>query len=201
MAGPKRWAWKNQRALKHNYYSNFTQNFLIGFMLTWPLGVVVGRWVKSTSMGTPLVPLNRFKHDFINLDPSVHARKLFRRSFFATCCVGGIAFAYSTINTNFLRDDWYSRPDLRPFPAMVPRDHLDPSERLVFESHYVRYRNEKAKENRKNKTWYRILFPLEARYDTDQNPYHGTHKENVYNPANSYYSRIGNVHFRNHLNE
>jgi hypothetical protein len=71
-----------------------------------------------------------------------------------------------------------------------------------METYYKKYRDDKATEDKKNRTWYRLLFPLSANYDTKTNPYHGTHKDNVYNPLNTYYSKPNSYnHFRNHLNE
>ena len=68
MASPKRWPWKNQRDIKHQYQFTFFTNFMIGGLLTWPIGVLVGRAMTKTSGGVPMVPYNRFIHDFINLD-------------------------------------------------------------------------------------------------------------------------------------
>lgn len=105
-----------------------------------------------------------------------------------SCTAGGLAFAYLTTRGDLIHDEWYARPDLKPFPAMVPQETLSDSERIIFQTYYKRYRDEKNAENRRNKTWYRVLFPLTAEYDTKRNPYHGTHKDNVYNPYNTYYS-------------
>lgn len=88
-------------------------------MLTWPLGVMVGRRAKYSSGGVPMVPLNRFVHDFPNLDPSHYARKIFRRYWFLTCSLGGVLFAYWSTDLRYVRDAWYTRPDLKPFKAMV----------------------------------------------------------------------------------
>lgn len=69
------------------------------------------------------------------------------------------------------KDEWYSRPDLRPFPAMVPKEYLDITERSAYEAHYKSFRNEKAKEDRKSRSWYRLFFPNDADYSVKKNPY------------------------------
>ena len=122
-------------------------NFGIGFMLTWPLGVYMGRRAQRNNSGTAVVPFNRYMHDFINVDPTFHARRVFRRNFFMWCTIGGIAFASLTVSSGLVRDEWYSRPDLKPFPAMVPQEALDDNDKVVFQTYYKRYRDEKSKEN------------------------------------------------------
>ena len=201
MAGPKRWPWKNQREIKRQYQYTWTVHFLIGSLLTWPLGVVVGRWSQKTQGGVPRVPINRFIHDFINLDPTHYARRRFRRFFVGTCVAGGMLFAFLTTDGNYQRDEWYMRPDLKPFKAMVAKEDLDVTEKTAYESHYQSFRNKMYKEEKKNRTWYRLFFPLNADYSVKRNPYSDTHKNNVYNPYKRYYHTIGNTHFSHHLNE
>ncbi|CDW76650.1 UNKNOWN [Stylonychia lemnae] len=199
-ASPKRWAWKNAMEQKRDYQSQMFTNYIFGFLLTWPLGVYVGRSMQTRGTGVPSVPLQKYLHDFYNLDPSHYSRKLFRRYFFITCSLGGVFFAYATVENRY-KNPWYSRPDLKPFPAMVAKDHLDRNEKQMYETNYRSYHQEEAKMQRKNSTWYRLLFPNDALFDAKKNTYHGTHKENNYNPANGYYSNPGNVHYRHHLNE
>ena len=71
------------------------------------------------------MPLNNFAYDFVNLEPSHIARKSFRRTFFLTLFVSGIAFGYLTTNSDTLNNKWLNRPDLRAFPAMVADDGSD----------------------------------------------------------------------------
>jgi len=35
-----------------------------------------------------------------------------------------------------MKDPWYARPDLKPFPAMVPKEELSITERTALASHY-----------------------------------------------------------------
>ena len=109
---------------------------IIGSILTAPLGVWLGRRVQRYQGGVPIVPYQRFVYDFPNVDPGYLSRKKFRRTFFTTCIAGGILFAYATVSTKQKNDPWYSRPDFRPFPAMVPKEELDITQRTALEAHY-----------------------------------------------------------------
>jgi len=75
-------------------------------------------------------------HDFINLDPSKHARDKFRRYFWLTCAAGGFLFASWSMDGRLMVNTWYNRPDLKPFPAMVPKESMDITERTIYETHY-----------------------------------------------------------------
>jgi hypothetical protein len=113
---------------------------------------------------------------------------------------GGLLFANLTVSKDIMNDPWYSRPDLKPFPAMIPKEDIDPMDRQVLEAHYQKYRNERNKELRKKSSWYRLFFPNNADYTPVENPYAHTHRHNVYNPTNCYYPSVTNQ-FRKHLNE
>ncbi len=52
----------------------------------------------------------------------------------------------------------------------------------------------------KRRTWYRLLFPLDADYSVKENPYASHSRDDIYNPANGFYSAPSN-HFRDHVNE
>ena len=99
MAGPKRWAWKNKRNINNQFQFTFAINAMIGALLTSPFAIWVGRRAQRGQGGVPMAPFNRFVHDFPNVDPGYLTRKLFRQYFFGTCILGGIAFAYFTVDT------------------------------------------------------------------------------------------------------
>jgi predicted nucleic acid-binding protein len=69
MAGPKRWPWKNAREIKNQYSFTYWTNFVIGCVLTSPFAIWVGRRSKHYQGGVPIVPQQRWIHDFINVDP------------------------------------------------------------------------------------------------------------------------------------
>jgi hypothetical protein len=93
MAGPKRWPWKNARETKNQYQFTYWTNFLLGTVLTAPFAIWVARRSKTYQGGVPIVPQQRWIHDFINVDPGHLPRKQFRLWFFGTCFVGGWLFA------------------------------------------------------------------------------------------------------------
>lgn len=99
-ANPKRWAWKNKRETKNQFQFTFLVNGLIGSVLTAPLAVWVGRRAQYGQGGVPTVPMQRWVHDFPNVDPGFHPRRTFRWWFLGTCMFGGILFAYATTSTN-----------------------------------------------------------------------------------------------------
>lgn len=153
------------------------------------------------STGVPSVPYNNAVHDFINLDPTYHARRLFKRNFFKWGSIGGLLYAFYFTNPFLIRNEWYTRPDLKPFPAMVPQESLSESDKIIMETYYKKYRAEKEAANRKNSTWYRVLFPNAASYDVESNPYVGSNGRRVYNPLDTRYeSHTSTGHFRDHLN-
>ena len=109
---------------------------MIGAFLTWPIGVYIGKRAKTTKGGVPMVPSQRFVHDFPNLEPVSFAKRRFKMYLFATCMAGGLAFAFLTVNPDQMKDPWYARPDLKPFPAMVPKEELSITERTALATHY-----------------------------------------------------------------
>jgi hypothetical protein len=143
MAGPKRWPWKNSREQHRQYQYTFFVNGCIGALLTWPVAIWVARNAKMFAGGVPLVPLNNFVYDFVNLEPSHIARKSFRRRFGLTLFLSGIAFGYLTTSPDILNNKWNNRPDLRAFPAMVADDGSDIAQKTALEAHYQSYRNKK----------------------------------------------------------
>jgi hypothetical protein len=122
MASPKRWAWKNAREIKNQYAFTFYTNMAIGSILTAPFAIWVGRRAQRYQSGVPIVPHNKIVHDFVNLDPGHYTRKVFRKYFFVTCLLGGYMFATYTVSSNQKKNEWYTRPDFKPFPAMVPKE-------------------------------------------------------------------------------
>ena len=108
-------------------------------------------------------------------------------------------FASYTVSEKLLQNRWYNRPDLKPYPAMVPKDGMDITERSIYENHYQSFRNKiKGKEeDRKRSSWYRLLFPNKADYTVKSNPYAYYHRDDIYNPENGYVSSIHN-HYRDH---
>ena len=114
---------------------------MIGGILAWPLACIVGRRMKVYQGGVPVVPYQRFIHDFPNLEPGKAARNTFRWWSLLTSVALGFAFARVTVNQEQLLNPWYTRPDLKPFAAMVVNpDQDNVTEHTMKLNHYNSYK-------------------------------------------------------------
>lgn len=91
--------------------------------------------MKTTQGGVPLTPVKFFVPDFHDPDPAKYARIRFRRYHYLTIFVGGFIFAQYTTSTRQVYNTWYSRKDLKPFPAMVAQE-TDITDHTAREAHY-----------------------------------------------------------------
>jgi hypothetical protein len=80
---------------------------------------MIGRRMKRYSGGVPVVPYQRFIHDWPNLEPSRQSRITFRYWTILSSTVAGFIFAGYVTEQRTVLNHWYNRPDLKPFPAMV----------------------------------------------------------------------------------
>ncbi len=71
------------------------------------------------------MPYRRYVHDFVDLEPANQARKAFRLYFYGTILIAGYLFAHYTTDRRQTINTWYNRPDLKPYPAMVAKEHMD----------------------------------------------------------------------------
>ena len=73
---------------------------MLGGLLFWPLGVLVGRRMKRTQFGVPAGAVNtRMIDAFISVEPSRVARETFSWYSVLTCVLGGYAFARLTVDS------------------------------------------------------------------------------------------------------
>jgi len=93
MAGPKRIPWKNKVMLDRQYKWTFYIHMMIGSVLTYPFAVFIGRRARTYGGGVPVVPYQRWVHDFPNVEPARKARLAFRFACIGTCLLGGHLFA------------------------------------------------------------------------------------------------------------
>lgn len=88
-------------------------------MITYPFAVLVGRrWMRSPG-GVPAVPYQRWIEEWPNVWPNQATFRAFRRATFVTVCVGGFLFAHYMTDYSHMKNPWHTRPDFKPFPAMV----------------------------------------------------------------------------------
>ena len=199
MAGPKRIPWKNSYEIKKQYQQKFFTNWLIGGLLFWPLGVMVGRRMKRTQFGVPLPATNtRMIDSFINVEPSRVARETFGFWSVLTCIAGGYLFARQTVDPNEINSNqWYTRPDLKPYPAMVKQDEDDVT-RLSLERALYDKRRNTGDENKG--LLRRYFFPSEADFTLKVNPYRDAHPDDVFKKGQTYYN-VSTNDFRDHIRE
>ena len=172
MAGPKRIPWKNTRQIKTEYKEAFFVHWVFGSALFWPVAAMIGRRMKRTTGGTPAVPMQRYIHDFPNLEPTFHSRRTFRWYSLLTCAAAGFVFAQLTVDKRPLYNPWYNRPDLKPYAAMVEPDEY---EKILMEqvkrAHYRSYRNEERWADFWRSPFMRFFMPRSADWSIKENPY------------------------------
>lgn len=122
MAGPKRVPWKNYRELRDDYRRMWIVNFFFGAALGWPIAVLIGRRAMVYQGGVAVIPQQRWVHDWPNVNPTRTTWRFFRRYSLLTCCITGTLFARYFTDDSALKNQWYSRPDLKPKAAMVKED-------------------------------------------------------------------------------
>ena len=160
-ANPKRIPWKNHRELKRQYQYNFLLSWIAGAVLTWPVAVFIGRKYKTTWTGVPIVPMQWYKHDFINVSPGVFSRKQFRLYSLAASATMGFLFAFAINEREGARSNLHrNRPDLKPYPAMVKPDEEDDVPLQTMQQ--ALYKKHRVGNDVKQSSWYRFFFPLDA---------------------------------------
>lgn len=191
MAGPKRIPWRNMRELKRQYQYNFFVQWMLGTAMAWPAAVLIGRQYQKTWHGVPLVPIQWYKHDFIDVSPGVYARKLFRKYSVGSALALGWMYAfYVTDGTGWRSDKLKNRPDMKPYPAMVKQDPDDIAHETMERSLY-----KKASANDyKSSTWYRFIFPNDANFDIKRNPYRDYSHRELFNVDAPGYSTYTSTH-------
>jgi hypothetical protein len=146
--------------------------------------------------------MQRFIHDFPNVEPAVYSRKTFMWYSTLSSLLFGYCFAYYVTDERRVLNTWYNRPDLKPYAAMV--DPLpgsgedDVTTRTMKLAHYTRYRDEEAKKDWYRSPFMRFLFPHSADWSIKENPYVNNSKYDVYSldkPSASF----GRNDFQSHL--
>jgi hypothetical protein len=119
--GPFRRPFYNIRQLKTKERVNYMFSFLIGAALVSPFAVLFGRRLRVSSGGIPKTHLPRLNLYFPIVQPDLHAKRYFYFGFLTVCALGGGIFAtYSSHDV--LKDEYYTRPDLKPTAPMVEDD-------------------------------------------------------------------------------
>ena len=186
MAGPKRVPWKNYRELRDKYRRQWILNFLIGAALPWPIAGLVGRRAMVSQGGVAVAPIQRWVHDWPNVNPTRTTWKYFRRYSLLTMIVAGTCCARTFTDDSPLKNQYYTRPDLKPKAAMVKESHdYDPvAYKQLLQQNYSKYKTNKAGEDYKKSGWFRLFRPLDADYETKVNLYDGREASTNFYAAN-----------------
>ena len=197
-ASPKRIPWKNQREIKWQHYHTFAIHWALGATLFWPVATVIGRKYKIRKGGVPVVRLNRFVHDFPNVEPGRTSRIFFRWYSVGSSVAFGYLFAKFTTDQNesCVSNEWYNRPDLKPFPAMVQQEENDHMRRTMEQAQYMKQYN--AKTSWKETPLYRFFMARDADFTIKDNPYQKLHPEDVWDRRVGHYSTYSNSFGKHH---
>ena len=171
-------------------------NWGVGSLLAWPIAAEVGRRFKASRAGVPIVPLNRWVHDFPRPEPGRVARLTFRFYSVTACLMLGYIFARQVTDyTVRTQNQWYNRPDLKPFPAMVKQPGDDElTHRTMEQAQYF----SKAGDDFKSSSLFRFFMARDADFEIKQNPYANRHPEDVWNSATGQYATYHNNFGRHH---
>lgn len=115
-----------------------------------------------------MVRLNRWVHDFPNPEPGRASRLLFRYYSVGSMLLMGFAVAYYiTDNSQKSANQWYTRPDFKPFAAMVDEPVRNLTKETMLEGQYVPQREKEGKRS----PIYRWFMGRDADYTIKENPY------------------------------
>lgn len=175
MSNPKRVPWKNYRQLRDDYRRQWVLNFVIGGALAWPLAVLIGRRATVSQGGVAAVPIQRWIHDWPNVNPMRTTWKYFRRYSALTMMVVGATYANKYTDDSNMKNQYYTRPDLKQKAAMVKEgtDYDPVVYQQMLQQNYTQYKSNKLGEDKKKSSWYRLFKPLDADFETKANLYDG----------------------------
>ena len=141
---------------------------IISGALFYPFACVIGRWAKTTPGGVPAYPVTRYVHNFPNVGARQQSMIVFRRYSVLSSLFVGYMYANYATSRDAIFNDWFNRPDLKPYPAMVKKEGIvKMQEDYLMEKLYPW----RQKSDYKKSTWFRFLFPDQADWTLKQNPY------------------------------
>jgi len=139
--------------------------------------------------------MNRFFHNFPNIAANQHSRIHFRRWAVISSFAVGYTLACWLVDDSALKNDWFNRPDFKPYPAMVKKEGLvkEHEDYMMQKNYPWRY-----KWDYKRSAMYRFFYPERADWTLKSNPYSNLHARDVYNPQSGHYLTFTND-FQEHL--
>lgn len=145
--------------------------------------------------GVPAYPITRFVHNWPNVAPFQQSKIVFRKWTLLTSLAVGYVYAYLMTDLSSLKNEWYNRPDFKPYPAMVKKEGLvKMQEDYMMERLYPWRYGMDIKRN----PFYRFFFPERADWSIKENPYTHMDNKDVYHYGNGFYESWTND-FADHL--
>lgn len=192
MSGPKRYPFKNYAELRTQYRKEFSTWFLIGAGLTWPIAILIGRRATMTQGGVSIVPNQRYVDEFPNVYANKTTNKFFKRYAFGACILGGFVLGRMMSDDAILKNETYTRPDLKPFPAMVrePSEYDNEAYQQMLERNYLKYRNKDVRKE----PFYRLLWPEQADFTPKKNWYAQRDSATNYNPSTGAFPHLNSTY-------
>ena len=137
-----------------------------------------------------MVRLNRWVHDFPQPEPGRSSRLVFRYYSMISATLMGLAFAkYFTDCTPRSQNEWYNRPDLKPFAAMVKTPEGESIiNKTMKEAQYV----PESSFSWKRTPLYRFFMGRDADYTIKENPYQTAHPDDVWDSRKGHYTTYSN---------
>ena len=178
-ASPIRIPWSNYREQVWDYNYRFMATALVAGFFFYPVACMIGRRFKVSNGGVPLAPINKFQHSFPDLNPIFESRRQFRRWSVLSTVLFSYFAASKLTSRRHVYDDWYSRPDYKPYPAMVKKEGIAKiQEDYLMEKNYPW----RFKSDYKRSAVYRFFFPELADWTIKDNPYKHINPRDVYDP-------------------
>lgn len=121
------------------------------------------------------MPVQRWVEEWPNVHANRTTNKFFRRYTLVTMAIGGFLFGRYFADESILNNEYYTRPDFKPFPAMVkePLDYDQEAYNQLLEKNYLKYKNNQYQKS----SWYRLLWPHFADFTPRTNRFVGRDPE------------------------
>ena len=125
----------------------------------------------------------------------MESKKVFRRWSFGTAAIFGYYFADYVTEKRHLNNAWHTRPDYKPYPAMVKKEGLEKvQEDYMMEKLYPW----RQKSEYKKSPIFRFFFPELADWEIKSNPYSQMKRTDVFTVEDGHYKSYTND-FKEHL--
>ena len=99
-----------------------------------------------------------------------------------------------TDNAQKSQNQWYARPDLKPYAAMVKDPEFNHTHDSMLSTQYV----PQFEKSGKRSPLYRYFMARDADFTIKENPYQKMHPDDVWDPRKGHYSTYSNSFQQHH---